>query len=61
MRAEFNLDADYINVNQGSYGSTPWRVRQATEHLVKTAEANPDLWFRHNLTGMGTVRTDSGR
>ena len=52
MLSEFNLDSKYINV-KGSYGSTPRRVREATEQLVLHAEANPDLWFRLNLTGTG--------
>ena len=42
MLAEFDLDPKYTNLNQGSYGSTPRRVRQATEALVLAAEANPD-------------------
>jgi selenocysteine lyase/cysteine desulfurase len=53
MLAEFNLDPNYTNVNQGSYGSTPTKVRQATEQLVVAAEANPDLWFRSNMTSNG--------
>ena len=53
MLAEFDLDPAYTNLNQGSYGSTPAKVRQAQEALVVTAEANPDLWFRNNLTGTG--------
>jgi hercynylcysteine S-oxide lyase len=53
MLAEFDLNPAYTNVNQGSYGSTPRRVRKATEALVVAAEANPDLWFRNNLTGTG--------
>jgi len=53
MLAEFDLDPQYTNVNQGSYGSTPRKVRMATESLVVTAEANPDRWFRNNLTGTG--------
>ena len=28
-------------------------MREATEALVIAAEANPDLWFRNNLTGSG--------
>ncbi len=53
MLSEFDIDPKYINLNQGSYGSTPRKVREATERLVVTAEANPDLWFRNNLTGTG--------
>jgi hercynylcysteine S-oxide lyase len=53
MLAEFNIDPAYTNVNQGSYGSTPIKVRKATEQLVLTAEANPDLWFRSNMTSSG--------
>ena len=53
MLAEFDLDAKYTNLNQGSYGSTPRRVRQATEALVRAAEANPDLWFRGGLASDG--------
>jgi selenocysteine lyase/cysteine desulfurase len=45
----FDLDPEYINVNQGSYGSTPTPVRQATEALVRQTERNPDLWFRGGL------------
>ena len=53
MLSEFNIDEAYTNVNQGSYGSTPWRVREATERLVLSAEANPDLWFRDGLSTSG--------
>ena len=49
MLAEFDLSPNYTNLNQGSYGSTPTKVRHATEALVKMVEANPDAWFRPGL------------
>ena len=53
MLAEFDLEPAYTNVNQGSYGSTPRRVRRATEQLVLATESNPDLWFRAGLSADG--------
>ena len=49
MLTEFDLNSSYTNLNQGSYGSTPTKVRHATDALVKLAENNPDLWFRGGL------------
>jgi hypothetical protein len=50
MRAEFDLNASYTNLNQGSYGSTPTKVRHATEALVKLAENNPDARMQGSNT-----------
>lgn len=54
MLSEFDIAPEYLNVNQGSYGSTPRRVREATESLVLQVESNPDLWYRLNVTGSGS-------
>ncbi len=53
MRSEFDMDPLYVNVNQGSYGCTPTKVRHVTEALVRETEWNPDLWFRFNISGDG--------
>ena len=53
MRSEFDMDPLYTNVNQGSYGCTPTKVRRVTEALVRETEWNPDLWFRFNISGDG--------
>ena len=47
------MDPLYVNVNQGSYGCTPTKVRHVTEALVRETEWNPDLWFRFNISGDG--------
>ncbi|KAF8959578.1 pyridoxal phosphate-dependent transferase [Flammula alnicola] len=46
MRKHFALDPSYINLNHGSYGTTPRPVLQAVSELTTRIEANPDLFHR---------------
>lgn len=42
----FSLDPSYINVNHGSYGSSPKYVHEKVHEYQLRAEFNPDRWFR---------------
>ncbi|KAF8194637.1 pyridoxal phosphate-dependent transferase, partial [Pholiota molesta] len=46
MLKHFALDPSYINMNNGSYGTTPRPVMQAVTELSERIEANPDLFHR---------------
>ncbi|KAJ3505666.1 hypothetical protein NLJ89_g7299 [Agrocybe chaxingu] len=46
LKAYYALDPEYINLNNGSYGTTPKPVLQAVHELTKRIEANPDLFHR---------------
>ncbi|KAG6917108.1 hypothetical protein DXG01_003928 [Tephrocybe rancida] len=42
----FAFDPEYLNLNSGSYGSTPVPVLDAVQKLTMQIEANPDLFHR---------------
>ncbi|KAG6844153.1 hypothetical protein H0H87_009396 [Tephrocybe sp. NHM501043] len=42
----FAFDPKYLNLNNGSYGSTPLPVLDAVHKLTMQIEANPDLFHR---------------
>ena len=42
----FSLDPSYLNINHGSYGSSPRYVHDKLGHYQLLAERNPDRWFR---------------
>ncbi|KAF9035625.1 pyridoxal phosphate-dependent transferase [Panaeolus papilionaceus] len=42
----YSLDPEYLNLNNGSYGTTPKPVTQAIEELTLRVERSPDLFHR---------------
>lgn len=46
MLSEFMLDPGYLNLNHGSFGSTPRPVISAQQSYVEQCEARPDIWYR---------------
>jgi len=42
----YTLDPEYINLNNGSYGTTPKPVLEACNELTLEIESNPDLFHR---------------
>ncbi|KAJ3513808.1 hypothetical protein NLJ89_g2748 [Agrocybe chaxingu] len=46
LKAYYKLDPQYINLNNGSYGTTPKPVLKAVHDLTDQIEANPDLFHR---------------
>lgn len=42
----FLLDPSYVNINHGSYGSSPKYVHEKLIQYQNRAETNPDRWFR---------------
>ncbi|PFH44955.1 hypothetical protein AMATHDRAFT_164401 [Amanita thiersii Skay4041] len=48
LRKYFALDPNYVNLNHGSYGSTPLPVLQACEEISREIESNPDKFHRLN-------------
>ncbi|KAF9483081.1 lolT-1 [Pholiota conissans] len=46
MLKYYALDPSYINLNNGSYGTTPRPVTEAVHALSERIEANPDLFHR---------------
>ncbi|KAM6497476.1 Pyridoxal phosphate-dependent transferase [Amanita muscaria] len=46
----FAIDPDYINLNHGSYGSTPLVVLKAAQDLLLEIESNPDLFHRLTMS-----------
>ncbi|PPQ88741.1 hypothetical protein CVT25_008548 [Psilocybe cyanescens] len=46
MLKYFSLDPEYINLNSGSYGTTPRPVQLAAYELEAKIESNPDLFHR---------------
>jgi hypothetical protein len=44
--ADFFIDPDYINVNNGSFGVCPRVVMAAKRELEDRANFNPEKWFR---------------
>ncbi|KAH8817226.1 pyridoxal phosphate-dependent transferase [Xylogone sp. PMI_703] len=48
-RAHFLFDDDYINLNQGAYGSHPRPVQTALRSFQDEAEAKPDKFIRYTF------------
>jgi hypothetical protein len=46
MRKHFSLEADYVQLNHGSFGAVPTVVQQAHRALSELAEQNPDRWIQ---------------
>ncbi|ORY76306.1 pyridoxal phosphate-dependent transferase, partial [Protomyces lactucae-debilis] len=46
--ADFDLKEGYVNLNAGSFGVCPKRVREAYNRHSLAIEANPDLFLRFN-------------
>ncbi|KAH9479109.1 Hercynylcysteine sulfoxide lyase [Psilocybe cubensis] len=46
MLQYYTLDPDYINLNNGSYGTTPLPVQRAVVELQAKIESKPDLFHR---------------
>ncbi|KAF8885057.1 pyridoxal phosphate-dependent transferase [Gymnopilus junonius] len=46
MLKYYSMDPEYINLNSGSYGTTPKPVQTAVEALSARIESNPDLFLR---------------
>jgi hypothetical protein len=42
----FLLDADYINLNHGSFGTVPRIVFDEQVRMLRLQESRPDDWFR---------------
>lgn len=43
----FAFDVDYLNLNHGSYGSTPVEVMDVLHHFRMRAERRPDAFVRY--------------
>ncbi|KAH9479107.1 Hercynylcysteine sulfoxide lyase [Psilocybe cubensis] len=52
MLKYFALDPDYINLNNGSYGTTPKPVQLAVDELTEKIEACPDLFHKFSYLPM---------
>ncbi|KAF8159186.1 lolT-1 [Crassisporium funariophilum] len=46
LLAHYALDSEYINLNNGSYGTTPRPVLEAINELTLLVESNPDRFHR---------------
>ncbi len=46
IRAEWDLDPDFLTLNHGSYGATPRAVRAAQDQWRARLEAQPSRFFR---------------
>ncbi|KAF4610713.1 hypothetical protein D9613_007297 [Agrocybe pediades] len=46
MLKYYALDPEYINLNNGSYGTTPRPVQHAINELTAKIESNPDVFMR---------------
>ena len=49
LRSEFLLDANYTNLNHGSYGACPSAVLEAESSWRRAQEERPDVFFRYQL------------
>ncbi|KAJ6492811.1 PLP-dependent transferase [Mycena vitilis] len=54
MLKYFAFDADYVNLNHGSYGSLPLPVLSACNKLTMQVESNPDLFVKMDQTNLIT-------
>jgi len=43
----YSLDSNYINTNNGSYGTTPRYVQEAKQKYLDEFEARPDVFLAH--------------
>eukprot|EP00026_Physarum_polycephalum_P007831 Phypoly_transcript_07899.p1 GENE.Phypoly_transcript_07899~~Phypoly_transcript_07899.p1 ORF type:complete len:411 (+),score=58.21 Phypoly_transcript_07899:35-1234(+) len=43
---QFKLAPDYVNMNHGSFGTTPISVLEKQREYVDLMEARPDVWYR---------------
>jgi hypothetical protein len=55
MLTEFALEAGYVNLNHGSYGSTPRSVTAEAAAWTSICEANPDKFYRFDKPDGGTM------
>jgi len=51
LLTEFAFADGYINLNHGSFGSTPREVLAAHSNFIAQMEAMPDIWFRAGDNG----------
>eukprot|EP01065_Artemidia_motanka_P035311 TRINITY_DN4322_c1_g1_i2.p1 TRINITY_DN4322_c1_g1~~TRINITY_DN4322_c1_g1_i2.p1 ORF type:complete len:466 (+),score=103.92 TRINITY_DN4322_c1_g1_i2:106-1398(+) len=59
MLKEFTFPEGWTNLNQGSYGAIPSAVAKARNQYQSQMDANPEVFFRVNMTGDGrTVYSD---
>ncbi|KAM5530993.1 hypothetical protein V8D89_015320 [Ganoderma adspersum] len=49
LKKYFALDPDYVNLNNGSYGSVPWSVLHVAIKEQIEVERNPDRFHRLNM------------
>ena len=49
LKKYFALDHDYVNLNNGSYGSLPAPVFDFCTRVARDIEANPDRFIRADL------------
>ncbi|KAF8311718.1 PLP-dependent transferase [Clavulina sp. PMI_390] len=52
MKSLFGLDKDYLNINSGSYGTTPLPISLAAAAFSQHIESNPDWFIRRELEPM---------
>ncbi|KZT57914.1 PLP-dependent transferase [Calocera cornea HHB12733] len=58
MLSEFCFEEGYVNLNNGSFGSLPRQVLDATEIMAREAESAPDLFMRRTyLQLLANVRS----
>ncbi|KAF2154274.1 PLP-dependent transferase [Myriangium duriaei CBS 260.36] len=48
-RKHFLFDADYLNLNHGSFGAIPREVRDVQRHYQDACEAKPDVFIRYTF------------
>ena len=48
LRARFQLEEGYTQLNHGSFGCCPTEVADTQVQLLRRAEANPDRWIGHH-------------
>ncbi|KZW01152.1 PLP-dependent transferase [Exidia glandulosa HHB12029] len=49
MKRHFAMDAGYININHGSFGTVPLRVIEYAERLGRECDARPDSWLMEEV------------
>eukprot|EP01051_Picozoa_sp_SAG22_P009124 SAG22_NODE_738_length_7524_cov_57.525522_7_plen_195_part_00 len=48
LRARFQLEEGYTQLNHGSFGCCPTEVADTQVQLLRRAESNPDRWIGHH-------------
>eukprot|EP01047_Picozoa_sp_COSAG01_P099902 COSAG01_NODE_29840_length_628_cov_1.281664_1_plen_154_part_10 len=48
LRSRFGLEAGYVQLNHGSFGTCPKSVNEARKALLDRVECNPDAWIGHH-------------